>query len=62
MDIVDKTHHGEFRLSPSRPGNRGFCKGLPIGKLRDYKDIPKITSDRGKNVTFLGHVLCNNLD
>ena len=59
---MDQTlRRGEFRLSLSRPRNRGFCKGLPTGKLRDYEDIPKNTSDRGKYVTFPGHVLWINL-
>ena len=52
---------GEFRLSPSRPRNRDFCKGLPTGKLRDYEDIPKTVSDRGQNVTFPSHILWNNI-
>ena len=52
---------GEFIPSLSRLIDRGFCKGLPTGKLRDYEDIPKTTADRGKDVTFPGHVLWNNL-
>lgn len=62
MDIVDQTiRRDEFRPSPSRLIDRGFCKCLPTSKLRDYEDIPKITSDRGKDVTLPGHVLWINL-
>ena len=59
---MDQTlRRGEFRPSPSRPRNRGFCKGLPTGKLRDYEDIPKTASNRGKDVILPGHVLWINL-
>ena len=59
---MDQTlRRDEFRPSPSRLIDRGFCKGLHTGKLRDYEDIPKIASDRGKDVSFPGHVLWNNL-
>ena len=55
---MDQTlRRDEFRPSPSRLIDRGFCKGLPTGKLRDYEDIPKTASDRGKDITFPGHVL-----
>lgn len=59
---MDQTlRRGEFRPSPSRLIDRGFCKGLPTGKLRDYEDIPKTASNRGKDVTLPGHVLWINL-
>ena len=59
---MDQTlRRGEFKPSPSRLIDRGFCKGLPTGKLRDYEDIPKTTSNRGKDVTLPGHVLWINL-
>ena len=59
---MDQTlRSGEFRPSPSRLIDRGFCKGLPIGKLRDCEDIPKTASDRGKDVSLPCHVLWINL-
>ena len=59
---MDQTlRRGEFKPSPSRLIDPGFCKGLPIGKLRFYEDIPKTASNRGKDVTLLGHVLLINL-
>ena len=59
---MDQTlRRGEFRPSPSRLIDRGFCKGLLTGKLRDYEGIPKTASDRGKDVSLPGHVLWNNL-
>ena len=59
---MDQTlRRGGFRLSPSRLIDRGFCKGLPTGKFRDYEYIPKTASNRGKDVTLPSHVLWINL-